>query len=48
MAAEGQSNRMAPDMEVNMKQKGVFKFFHAEKWHPLTFINSRWTFVETE
>jgi len=29
MAAEGQSDKMAPDMEVHMKQR--HEFFHAEK-----------------
>jgi len=31
MAAEQQSDRMAPDMEVRMKQRGVTEFLHAEK-----------------
>jgi len=31
MAAEGQCDRMASDMEVLMKQRGVTEFFHAEK-----------------
>ena len=28
--------------------KDVIKFFHAEKLHPLTFINICWTFLETK
>ena len=31
MAAEQQSDRMVSDMEVQMKQRGVTKFLHAEK-----------------
>jgi len=29
-AAEGQSDKMAPDMEVCMKQRRVTEFLHAE------------------
>ena len=31
MTAEGQSNKMASDMEVRMKQRCVIEFLHAEK-----------------
>ena len=31
MAAEGQSDKMAPDVEVHMKQRCDTEFFHAEK-----------------
>ena len=31
MAAEGQSGRMAPDVEVHMKQRCGTEFLHAEK-----------------
>jgi len=31
MAAEGQSDKMASDIEVCMKQRGVTEIFHAEK-----------------
>ena len=31
MAAEGQSDKMASDMEVRMKQRCVIEFLHAEK-----------------
>ena len=31
MVAEGQSDRMASDMEVHMKQRGATEFLHAEK-----------------
>ena len=34
MVAEGQSDRMASDMEVSMKQKCVTEFLHAEKFAP--------------
>ena len=40
MAAEGQSDRMQSDKEVDMKQRGGPEFLHVEKWHPLTFINA--------
>jgi len=44
MAAEGQSNRM----EVCMKWWCVNEFLQIEKkWHPLTFINACWMFIET-
>ena len=35
MAAEGQSDRMAPDMEVYMKQRCVTEFLHVEKIAPI-------------
>jgi hypothetical protein len=31
MAAEGQSDKMASDMEVRLKQRCVTEFLHAEK-----------------
>ena len=34
MAAEGQSDTMASDMEVCMKQRCVTEFLHAEKMAP--------------
>ena len=34
MAAEGQSDRMASDMEVHMKQRGGIECLHAEKMAP--------------
>ena len=34
MAAEGQSDKMASDMEVQMKQRGVAEFLHVEKMAP--------------
>ena len=40
MAAEGHSDKMASDMEENMKKRGVTEFLHVEKWHPLTFIDA--------
>ena len=30
MAAEGQSDKMAPDMEVHMKQRCGIEFLHVE------------------
>jgi hypothetical protein len=39
-AAEGQSDKMASDMEVRTKQRCVIEFHHAEKLHPLTFNNA--------
>ena len=35
MAAEGQSDRMASDMEVHVKQKCVVEFRHLEKIVPI-------------
>jgi len=34
MTAEGQSDKMAYDMEVRMKQRCVTEFLHAEKIAP--------------
>ena len=34
MTAEGQSDKMAPDMEVRMKQRCVIEFLYAEKIAP--------------
>ena len=34
MTAEGQSDKMASDMEVRMKQMCVIEFLHAEKIAP--------------
>lgn len=48
MAAQGQSDKMASDMEVRRKQKYIVEFFCAEKkWCPLTFINTWWMLMET-
>ena len=41
MAAEGQSDRMASDMEVHMKQRCVTEFLHAENIVP-TDIHRHW------
>ena len=35
MAAEGQSDRMASDTEVCMKQRGVSEFLHGETIAPI-------------
>jgi len=43
MTAEGQSDKMASDMEVRMKQRCVIEFLH-----PVTFIDACWTFTETK
>ena len=41
MVAEGQSDRMGPDMEVQMKQRCVLPAQKKKKeWHPVTFINA--------
>ena len=36
MAAEVQSDKMASDMQVHMKQIAVIEFLHVEKMAPLT------------
>ena len=49
MAVEGQSDEMVSGMEVQMKRKCETELLHAEKkWHPLTFIDTYWTFMETK
>ena len=50
MAAEEQSDKMASDMEVHMKQKYMAEFLHTEKkhQHPMTLINTCWTFMESK
>jgi len=49
MAAEGQSDRMASDMEASMKQRCVTEFLHTEKkctsWHSSMLAE---IFVETK
>jgi len=35
MAMEGQSDKMAPDMEVCVKKRRVIEFFHEEKMAPI-------------
>ena len=40
-AAEGQSDKMAPDMEVCMKHRCVIELLRVEKMVPLTHIHSR-------
>jgi len=40
MAAEEQSDKMVSDMKVHKKQRYGSEFLHAEKWQPLTFINT--------
>lgn len=46
MAEEGQSDRMASDMEVCMKQRGGTEFFHDGKngthWYSLTLTERLW------
>jgi len=46
MAAEGQSDRMASDMEVHMKQRYVTEFLH-EELHLLGFINTCWMLTDS-
>ena len=49
MAAEWQSDKMVPDMDVHMKQRCVIEFLHEKKkWQPLTFTGTYWTFMETK
>ena len=40
MAAEGQSDKMASDMELRMKQSMSLNYSMGKKWHPLTIINT--------
>jgi len=47
MAAERQSDKMASDMEMHMRQS-VVEFLHVEKLHPLTFIYAFGIFLETK
>ena len=48
MAAEGQSDKIASDMEVWMKQRCVTEFYHAEKITPTDIHWHLWTFMVTE
>jgi len=49
MEAEGQSDKMASDMEVWIGQRAVIEFLHVEKQcHPLTSINACLTLMETK
>ena len=49
MAAEGQSDRMAFDMEVHVKQRSVTVNSSIWKqWHTLTLISAYWMFLETK
>ena len=48
LAAERQSDWMVSDTEMCMKQRCGTEFLHAEKIHPLTFINICWTFLGTK
>jgi len=47
MAAEGQADKMASDMEVHMKRRGGSEFFHEKKtgtrWHSLTLTKRLWS-----
>jgi len=45
--AEGQSDRMASDMEVQMKQKCATEFLHVEKI-ALVYIYQHLLFIETK
>ena len=40
MTAEGQSDKMASDMEVRMKQRCVIEFPMRKKLHPMTFTDA--------
>ena len=48
MAAEGQSDTMASDMEVCMKQRCVTEFLHAEKTASIDTHQCFWMFMETK
>ena len=49
MAAEGQSDTMASDMEVYTKERCASELLHtAKSVHPLTFTDACWTFLEIE
>lgn len=48
MAAKGQPNKMTTDVGVQMKRRCVNEFLHEDEWHPLTFFNAWWTFMETK
>ena len=48
MAAEGQSDNTASDMEMHVKQKCGNEFLHMENLHLLTRIDAYWTPMETK
>jgi len=48
MVAEGQSNRMMPDMKVHMKQRYVIEFLHAETIAPIYIYQCCWMLMETK
>ena len=48
MAAEGQSNRMASDMEACMKQRCVIEFLHAEIIAPIDIHQQLLTVYEDQ
>jgi len=46
---EGQSDRIASDVEVHMEQRCGAELFHAgKKWHPLALIDACQTCIGTE
>ena len=47
MAAEGQSDRTMPDMEVCMKQRHITEFFYAEKLAPVDIHEDQTVDVRT-
>jgi len=48
-SAEGQSDKMVPDMQVHMKQRYITEFLHMEKkMHILTFISACQMFMEAK
>ena len=48
MAAVGQYDKMASDMEMWMKQGGGIENLHVEKMAPLTFIDICWMLMQTK
>ena len=48
MAAEGQSDKIASDMEVHTKQRYGTELLYLEKNTPLTSIDACWMFMETK
>jgi len=47
-SAEGQSDKMASDVEERMKKRWVIELLHAEKMHTLTITDSCWTTIESK
>ena len=48
MVAEGKPDKMVSDMGVHMKQRCGTEFLWWKKWHPLTFMDACWIFMDTK